>query len=461
MKVNIRNLKVNRDCLKSLSLPLMKKITLNRQILRLAIPNIITNITVPLLSMADLAMLGHLGSEIYIGAIALGGMVFTFIYWAFAFLRMSTSGFTAQAYGRRDFKDASRVLFRGLLVSTAGAVLLISMQVVIALVAFSLTKGSVEVESLAREYVFIRIWDAPATLGLYVITGWFIGMQNARSPMLIAIVVNLLNIGLNFFFVYGLGMNTAGVALGTLIAQYVGLGLAIFLFFKYYGRFIHHFSVDVLVEWTSFLQFFRVNTDIFVRMLCVILVLSFFTIQSANSGDTVLAANTLLLQFMMLFSFFIDGFAYAGEALAGKMVGAQNLGQFRILVKRLFVWGGALCLLFSAGYFLGGRQLLGVLTSNRPVIEQALPYMAWAALVPIFSVGAFVWDGIYIGATASRAMRNTMLLATFGLYLPIYYLASPYLGNHGIWVALLLFLLGRGVFQTILAPRVIRKAFRV
>ncbi|RLD60036.1 MAG: MATE family efflux transporter, partial [Bacteroidetes bacterium] len=269
---------------------------MNKKILNLAIPNIISNITIPLLGMVDLSVLGHLDSEIYIGAIAIGGMIFNFLYWGFSFLRMSTSGFTAQSYGRKNFKESAILLSRALLVALVGSVFLIALQKPIGLFSFFIINGSKEVEALASQYYYIRIYAAPATLSLYALIGWFVGMQNTKTPMIIAIVINVVNIALDLIFVFAFNMKSDGVALGTVIAQYSGLFIALVLFYKYYKRFIKYWNYRAMIKLSEIKKFFIVNKDIFIRTLCLIIVFSFFTTESANTNNSILAVNTLLLQ---------------------------------------------------------------------------------------------------------------------------------------------------------------------
>ena len=431
----------------------MKK--LNKQILRLAIPNIITNITIPLLGLVDLAIMGRLGSEIYIGAIALGGMIFNFIYWGFGFLRMGTSGFTAQAYGAGDRQEMVLVLARALLVAIMASVIVIALQRPIAWFSFLLIHGSEQVEVLAGEYFFIRIWAAPATIGIYALTGWFLGMQNARIPMIIAIAVNLVNIGFNILFVFGMGMTSDGVALGTVIAQYTGLIIASAFFFRKYSSLLAHLKRESLCQWRSFKRFFLVNKDIFIRTVCLIFTFSFFTARSASINDSVLAVNTLLLQFLFIFSYLVDGFAYAAEALVGKFIGAANQVQLLRSVKSLFRWGLAISIPFTIIYLIFGDRLLYLLTSNMDIIDLAHDYIFWVVAVPLVTFPAFLWDGIYIGATAAAQMRNTLLAATFVVFLPVYFISRHYIGNHGLWLAMMLFMAVRGMMLTLYARKAI------
>ncbi|RLD78711.1 MAG: MATE family efflux transporter [Bacteroidetes bacterium] len=428
---------------------------MNKSILRLAIPNIISNITVPLLGMADLAILGHLeGSpEAYIGAIALGGMIFNFIYAIFSFLRMGTTGFTAQAFGAGDTKELGLIFGRAMLVAISGGLFLIMVQVPIDWFTFSVISSSDAVEAGASEYFYIRIWAAPATLGLLALNGWFLGMQNARAPMFLAILINLLNVGANYFFVYGLGMKSDGVAWGTLIAQYVGLIAAIVILIRYYGSILKQINRRAMLQMNALRRFFTVNRDIMIRTVLLILALSLFTTSSAKMGDDTLAVNTLLLQFFFLFSYFLDGFAYAAESLAGKFYGAKDLPSLRKFTKYIFVWGGMISLPVGLAYLLGGRYILYILTDNVDVISNSLPYLPWLALVPLVSFVAFIWDGIYTGCTATAAMRNTMIIATLLVFIPLNYLLLGPMGNHGLWLALMLFMATRSIFMTIYAPK--------
>ena len=272
---------------------------MNKEILRIAIPNIVSNISIPLLGLVDLAILGHLESGIYIGAVALGSMIFNFIYFGFGFLRMSTSGFTAQAYGAKNKQEVILTLGRALTAALAGSIIVLLLQYPIAWVGFGLISGSAEVEMLAREYFFIRIFAAPAAVSLFAITGWFLGMQNAKYPMIIALVVTLLNLLFNLIFIYGLGMKSDGVAWGTLLAQYCGLTLAIILFLKKYRSYLSFWTYKAMMQIAALKRFFLVNRDILIRTLMLLATLSFFTAESANLGDNILAANSILLQFFL------------------------------------------------------------------------------------------------------------------------------------------------------------------
>ncbi len=421
---------------------------MDRQILRLAIPNVISNITVPLLGMVDLAILGHLESEVYIGAIAIGGLIFSFIYALFSFLRMGTSGFTAQAFGEKNNSEMIMMFGRSMFFAIIGGLILIALQYPIELFSFYLIDGSQEVETLAREYYNIRLYAAPASLGILALSGWFVGMQNARTPMYIAIAINVINIGANFIFVFGLGMKSDGVAWGTVIAQYSGLLIGLLLFKAKYKNLFRYWLKSDFFNWQKLGRFFKVNLDIIIRTLSLIFVFAFFTAQSAKTDDTILAVNTVLLQYLFVFAYLTDGFAYAAEALVGKFIGAGSLAELKTVIKKLFLWGFGFSIPFSVIYLFFGESLLWIITDNDNVIDAAAPYLFWIGLVPIVTFGAFIWDGIYIGATASVAMRNSLLIATFIVFLPSYYLFREPLGNHGLWLSMMLFMIARGVLLT-------------
>ncbi|MEZ5082853.1 MAG: MATE family efflux transporter [Bacteroidales bacterium] len=433
---------------------------MNKQILRLAIPNIISNITVPLLGMVDLAILGHLESETYIGAIALGGMIFNFIYALFSFLRMGTSGFTAQAFGENNRQELMMIFARSMFFAVAGGLLIVLLQYPIDLLSFMLVDGSAEVESLAREYFYIRIFAAPASLGILALSGWYTGMQNAKYPMIIAIIINVINVLANLLFVYGFGMKSDGVAWGTLIAQYTGLLIGLMLFLKKYNGYFTFWVKADFFNWTKLGKFFKVNVDIIIRTLCLIFTFAFFTVQSASINDTILAVNTVLLQYLFLFSYFTDGFAYAAEALVGKFIGARDKINLKKSIRLLFLWGLYISIPCTLIYLLAGDYMMLILTDNPGVIEEAKPFMFWMGLVPLLSFAAFLWDGIYIGATASAPMRNTLLISTVLIFLPAYFLFNEPLGNHGLWLAMMLFMISRGVLLTIFSNKNILQSIK-
>ncbi len=422
---------------------------MNRKILQLAIPSIVSNITVPLLGLVDVAIVGHLGSASYIGAIAVGGMLFNMIYWIFGFLRMGTSGMTAQVYGKRDLTEVVRTLLRAVGVGLLISLGLWILQSPILRGAFVLIDATEEVKRWASLYFNICIWGAPAILGLYGFAGWFIGMQNSRFPMFIAITQNIVNIAASLCFVFVLGMKVEGVALGTLIAQYAGLFMAFALWLKYYGRLKAYIDWNGLWGGEEMRRFFSVNSDIFFRTLCLVAVTTFFTSTGARQGDVILAVNTLLMQLFTLFSYIMDGFAYAGEALAGRFIGAKNDVGLRRCIRLLFLWGIGLSLSFTILYAFLGRDFLGLLTNDTSVIEASGDYFYWVLAIPLCGFSAFLWDGIFIGATATRLMLYSMLVASATFFI-IYYLFYRSMGNHALWMAFLGYLSLRGGMQWIL-----------
>lgn len=421
---------------------------MNRQILRLALPSIISNITVPLLGLVDMAIVGHLGSASYIGAIAVATMMFNIIYWVFGFLRMGTGGFAAQAYGERNLKGLMQLLTRSVSIAFGLALVLLLMQYPIEWVTFRLVDSSIEVSELAKTYFRICIWGAPAMLSLYCFTGWFIGMQNTRIPMIIAITQNIINIIGSLCFVYVFHWGIEGLATATLIAQYSGIIMAIGFWFYYYGRLKKYFNVKESFEPAAMRVFFSVNSDIFFRTLCLVTVTTFFTITGAKQGDVILAVNTLLMQLFTLFSYFMDGFAYAGEALAGRFIGARNSRSLKKMIRNLFGWGFSLSLFFTFLYVAGGKEFLQLLTNNEEVIRQSVDYYYWVLAIPLLGFSAFLWDAIFIGATQTRKMLYSMLVAA-SMFFILFFFLQPQMGNHALWLAFLCYLFFRGVMQTI------------
>lgn len=426
----------------------------NRRILQIAVPSIVSNITVPLLGLIDVSIVGHLGAAAYIGAIAVGGMLFNIIYWIFGFLRMGTSGMTSQALGQRNLDEVTRLLLRSVGVGLLIALCLMLLQYPIQKAAFTFIRTSEEVQRLATLYFRICIWGAPAMLGLYGFAGWFIGMQNSRFPMYIAITQNVVNIAASLCFVFLLGMKVEGVALGTLIAQYAGFFMALLLWLRYYGQLRRRICWKGLWQKQAMQRFFQVNRDIFLRTLCLVAVTLFFTSAGAAQGEVVLAVNTLLMQLFTLFSYIMDGFAYAGEALAGRYIGAGNRPELHRTVRRLFGWGIGLSVAFTLLYALGGQAFMGVLTNEASVIHEADTYFYWVLAIPLAGFSAFLWDGIFIGATATRQMLYAMFVASVSFFI-LYYSFHHLLGNHALWLAFIVYLALRGAMQAFLAKKIL------
>lgn len=426
----------------------------NREIIDIALPSIVSNITVPLLGLIDVAIVGHLGAASYIGAIAIGSMLFNIIYWLFGFLRMGTSGMTSQAFGADDQSETARILTRSCGVGFIAAAILILLQYPIERLAFLFISTSPEIEALASLYFRICIWGAPAMLGLYSLSGWFIGMQNSRYPMYIAITQNIVNIAVSLLLVYGFDMKLEGVAWGTLIAQYAGFFMAFMLWKHQYGNLLPYMEIKSLTDQQAMSRFFQVNRDIFLRTLCLITVTTYFTSAGASQGEITLAVNTLLMQLFTIFSYFMDGFAYAGEALTGKYIGAKATQALQQMIKRLFVWGISIAALFTILYALGGENFLRLLTDEPNVIEASKTYFYWVLLIPTTGYSAFLMDGIFIGATATRYMLWGMLAATIGFFL-IYWGLSGIISNHALWLAFIAYLSIRGIVQRILGRKIL------
>jgi MATE family multidrug resistance protein len=424
---------------------------LNKRILSLAIPNVISNLSVPMLSAVDTALMGRLENEQYLGAIAIGGIIFGFVYWGFSFLRMGVTGLTAQAYGARDSEESTLILKRGVIVALLIALLLLLLQPLIAALSFYLMDAGPEVEQLARSYFHIRLCAAPATLTLHVFHGWFLGMQNAKYPMFITIVVNLLNLALNFFFVKVLMMTSDGVALGTVIAQYLGLLCTIALFLRRYRYLWDGWHLKGVLHLPSLKHFFRIGRDILIRTFAVLFCHAFFTSKAAALSDTALAINTILLQFIHILAYGIDGFAFAVESLVGRYKGAREITNLKRSVRYSFWWVLLLSAGFSLVFGLLGTKLLYFFTNKTDLLIGARPYLIWIAIAPPINSVAYIWDGVFIGATASTPMRNSMLASTV-VFLFAYVLLKG-LGNHGLWLALTLFSIARGATLTALAPK--------
>lgn len=424
---------------------------LNKQILSLAIPNIISNLSVPMLSAVDTALMGRLENEQYLGAIAIGGIIFGFVYWGFGFLRMGVTGLNAQAYGAKDSKENTLILKRAAIAALLIGLLLIVFQPLIAALSFYLMDAGAEVEQLARSYFHIRIYAAPATLTLHVLHGWFLGMQNAKYPMFLTILVNLLNLALNLWFVKILMMTSDGVALGTVIAQYLGLLGAIALFWKRYRYLWDGWHLKGVLHLPALKRFFGISGDIFIRTLAVLFCHAFFTSKAAALSDAALAINTILLQFIHILAYGIDGFAFAAECLVGRYKGAQDITHLKRSVQYSFWWALLLSAGFSLLFGLFGTNLLYLFTDKSELLNGARPYLIWIAIAPLINATAYIWDGVFIGATASTAMRNSMLTSTV-VFLFAYYLLKGF-GNHGLWMALTLFAIARGATLTFLAPK--------
>ncbi len=418
---------------------------MNKEILNLSIPNIISNLTIPLVGIVDVALMGHLKNEAYLGAIALGASIFTFIYAGLGFIRMGTSGFTAQSYGKRDIENAFLILARAFIIALICAAILILAQSGISYPAFYFVNAGEEVQRFATEYFKIRILAAPASLSLFAIIGWYTGMQNARLIMLLSIIINISNIVLSAFFVLELEMGIRGAALGTVMSQYIGLIVGLIFLKNHKKRIKKYWRKQRIFIWTEIKLFMNVNKNILIRSLLLTGSFYYFNAVSANLGDDILAANSILLQFLWIFSYFIDGFAFAAEALIGKYVGTVSRQKVKKTVIMLFAWGGGLSIIMSLLYMFSGQTIISLLTEQQKIIDIATRYHFWVVLIPIASFSAFIWDGIYIGATEGKTMRNAMIISSLFVFLPALFIFRNLWGNQGIWAALLIFMLSRGV----------------
>lgn len=431
---------------------------MNKSILRLAIPNIISNITVPLLSMIDMSIVGNLSNSVYIGAIATSSVIFNFIFWLFSFLRMGTSGFTAQQYGADNKQEIADVLIRSLSVAIGISLLIMIFQSYIFNWSFGFINASNQVKIHAARYYSIYIWATPAILGMYTFSGWFIGMQNSKTPMFIAIFINITNIILSLIFVYVFKLEFIGVAYASTISQILGLLVTIIIWYLKYNEFYTFFDLKKIFSKKDYIDFFKVNSNIFIRTLLLISVTSFFTSRSAQMGDLVLAANALLMQLFTLFSYIMDGFAYAAEALTGKYIGASKKSELNKLLKTLFIDGFLLSLFFILLYSTFTDQILNILTNKQEIIDICTEYQNWILIVPIAGFSAFLWDGVFVGATASAQMRNSMLIATI-LFYSIYFIFENSLGNNALWLAFIVYLSVRGLVQTWIFQYRIKRSF--
>lgn len=424
----------------------MLKNSLDRQILGLALPAIVANITTPLLSLVDVAIVGHLGSAVYVGAIAVGGSIFSMLYWLFGFLRFGTSGLTAQALGRGSARQTSLLLQRSLLIALGFGIILITAHYPLGHAALSFMDTDADTAGKAWLYFSILIYGAPASLATFALTGWFVGMQDTRTPMWISLLVNVVNITASLILVYAMDYDLAGVAYGTLLAQWTGFIVSAATCAIQYK--VRPQPLSELLHVSELKTFFKVNTDIFLRTVCLIAVTVWFTRTGAGLGPVMLAVNTLLMQFFILFSYIMDGFAFAGEAICGKSYGASDSHSLNRQIHRLLQWGLALATVFTAGYALGGQYLITLLTNDSGVIETAEKYRLWAAGIPLAGFMAFTWDGVLTGMTRTRLMLGTMSAAS-AIFFILYLLLFPAIGNHGLWTAFLAYLFTRGCLQHI------------
>ena len=411
---------------------------------RLAAPIIISNISVPMLGAVDTAVVGHLPDARYLGGVAVGALVFTFIYWGFGFLRMGTGGLTAQAFGAEDADEVRACLARAAVIGIPVALILIILQAPIAWVAFTIVEATPEVEALAREYFFTRIWGAPATLMNFALLGWFIGVQNTKAALWHQLTLNGVNIVLDLVFVIGFGWGVAGVAAATAIADVAAVAFGLWLALPILRRLGGAFVRAKILEAEKIRRTVALNVDIFIRTICLVSAFAYFTAQGAAFGNVVLAANAVLLNFQTFMAHALDGFAHAAEALGGRAIGARDRQAFRDAVRAAMLWGLIVAIAFTLVYLLAGVAIVELLTGIQDVRAAAREYIVWSVVMPLVAVFPFVLDGVFLGATRGRTMRNAMIVS-LAIYVVACLTFVPMWGNHGLWGALLIFMGARGV----------------
>lgn len=427
----------------------------HRRVWLIAGPIIISNISVPLLGAVDTAVVGHLPDPKYLGGVAIGAMVFTFIYWGFGFLRMGTGGLTAQAFGAEDADEVRACLARAAVIGIPVALVLILLQAPIASIAFSIIEASADVEMLAREYFFVRIWGAPATLMNFALLGWFIGCQNTRAALWHQLSLNGVNIVLDLVFVMGFGWGVAGVAAATAIADVVAVVIGLFLALPILRRLGGQFVRAKILEASKIKRTVALNVDIFIRTICLVSAFAYFTAQGAAFGNVVLAANAVLLNFQTFMAHALDGFAHSAEALGGGAIGAKDRKAFRDAVRVSAFWGLVVAIGFSLVYLVAGPFIIDALTGIESVRAASREFLVWSIVMPFVAVFPFLLDGIFLGGTRGATMRNAMIVSLL-IYLACCYFLVPLWGNNGLWASLTVFMGARGLTLGVRYPALVR-----
>ena len=427
---------------------------LDKDILKLSLPSVISNITVPLLGLSDTAISGHLGSEIYIAAVAVGTMMFNVVFWLFGFFRMGTTGITAQEFGRKNQHQCEVLLYRSIFIAVAIGVVLVMLQYPLQWLLLKFIAPEIEVAELARSYFYLCIWGAPAVLINMSVSGWFLGMQNSFFTMLLSISVNVLNIILSLVLVFIMDIGFIGVAIGTLAANWIGVVMAVVLLYKFNKTRFTTFRIAEILQLGELKRFFRINTDIFFRSACIMSVSLSITAFGASIGSLTLAANTVIMQFFVMFSYFMDGLAFTGEALVGRYSGAKDWSMLKKSVKRLCQWAIMIAIIFTIGYVAFYSEVAELITSDTDVLAEIERYKQWIVLLPAITVTAFIFDGVYIGLTKTRTMLIVTLASTFTFYLisfvhPFAEELIAYPQNNTIWIAFLSYLFLRGLFLSV------------
>ena len=428
---------------------------MNREILRIALPNIISNITVPIMGIAGTMIAGHLGDSVAtIGALAIGVSIFNFIYWNCSFIRMGTSGITAQAFGAGDNRTTTLMLARAITVSLVVGLIAIILQRPLGLGALAIMNGN----ELVSDYFFARIWAVPAGVLLFGLNGWLTGMQNAIIPMIVAVMVNTIHVAFSIWFAFPLGMGIVGIAYASVVAQWTGVIITAAITWWHFRKSFVAIKWREIIDMAAMKEFFLINRDIIVRTLCIVATYTFFTAASARMGDdNILAVNTILLQLFTLFSYMNDGFAYAAEALTGRFIGAKDAPSLRDAVKKCVIWCLVVAIIYIGVYIGWWRDLLMLFISSdaqdaEVLLDYAGRYIGWIIAIPLAAAMPFVMDGIMVGATQSRIMRDSMILSTIA-YFTLFYAFKPIIGNNALWLAFSSYMFLRGALQYFMSHR--------
>ena len=427
---------------------------MNREIFRIAVPNIISNITVPLMGIFSTAIAGHCGdSAATIGALAIGVSIFNFIYWNCSFIRMGTSGLTAQAFGAKDFTTTTAMLVRAVALSAVLGLAVLVLQYPLGELSLWMMNGS----QMVSDYFYARIWAVPAGIMLFGLNGWFTGMQNAVIPMVTSIFINVLHVLLSLWFVFGADMGITGIAYASVVAQWSGMTLSIVLLLLFFRKTLQRVDIRQVLQLDAMREFFKVNGDIIIRTFCIVIVYTFFTAASARmESEIVLAVNTMLLQLFTLFSYMNDGFAYAAEALTGRFVGARDRVSLQLCIRRCVVWALGTAAICIAIYVVWWEDILSMFVGDKSqlvdMLTVARQYIGWVIAIPLAAALPFLMDGIMVGATLTRVLRNSMLLSTVA-YFAIYYSLHPLIGNNALWLAFTAYMALRGIAQYFMSGR--------
>ena len=439
---------------------------LNREILRLSLPTIVSNITIPLLGICDTAISGHLGSELFLSAIAVGSVMLNVVFWIFGFLRGGTTGLTANALGAGKQEEIAKVFYRSLIIACVAGILIIFLQIPIFNGLWFVTGGDGEIKDLVRDYFILRSWGSPALLATIAISGWFVGMQTTFFPMVIAITTNVINIVLSYILAFPGGYGFLGVAMGTLFSNWLGFLVSIGCMFFFLKGNILRCSFSTLIK-GNWWRFFSVNGNLFLRSLFIICVTMGVTAAGARVGTLALAVNIIVMQFFQFFSFFVDGFAYSGEALVGLRYGENNFLMLRNCVNRLLIWTLVTAIIFSIGYGIGLEGISSLLTDNESVVEGVVSLGLWVILIPLVSCWSFIFDGFYVGITDTfKMMVSTFIGGVFFFsVITLYHFETnpdfPLQGNEIIWIAFISYLTVRGLYLAIMWRPSLEKRMKI